>query len=171
MAINSISTSSREFVLYSFVHLDRRLSRRRQGCHNRGWRMHKGSCFCLTTCCNNKPRWAIVRPLAIGLIGLALAVVLWGIGYKLSLYRPHPGPSVRMSVAKLWVGLRKAACVRSAHTRLATLISPDPQLLHVWNRTTSYNTDALLESSAASPLSVRFRIPLGTLRSPPTRYL
>ena len=73
--------------------------------------MHIGLCFCLTICCNNKPRWANVRPLAIGLVGLALAVVLWGLGYKLSLYRPHPGPSVRMSVAKL-AGRVKKSCMR-----------------------------------------------------------
>ena len=70
---------------------------------------------------NKKRRTAIVRPLAIGLIGLALAVVLWGIGYRMSLYRSHPDPSVRMGVAKLWVGSRRAVCVSNARTRLVAV--------------------------------------------------
>jgi hypothetical protein len=49
------------------------------------------------------------RPLALSLAGLGLAVVLWGLGYKLSLYRPHPTPSTRAGVAKLWAGPRKTA--------------------------------------------------------------
>jgi hypothetical protein len=46
----------------------------------------------------------IMRPLNLGLIGLAVAVALWGFAYKLSLYYPdqnHPAP---ISVAKLWLG-------------------------------------------------------------------
>jgi hypothetical protein len=85
---------------------------------------------------NKKLRTAIVRPLAIGLIGLAIAVVLWGIGYRLSLYRPHPDPSVRMGVAKLWVGSRRAVCVSNARTKLVA-VTPDPQLLHDENRVCS----------------------------------
>ncbi|MGA7339112.1 MAG: hypothetical protein WBE72_09265 [Terracidiphilus sp.] len=45
----------------------------------------------------------ILRPYALGLVGLAIAVTLWGFGYKLSLYLVHPAPSVRASVAKFWV--------------------------------------------------------------------
>jgi hypothetical protein len=116
--------------------------------------------------CNKKRRTAIVRPLAIGLIGLAVAVVLWGIGYRLSLYRPHPDPSVRMGVARLWVGSRKAACVSNAHTKLDTL-SPDPQPLHDQNRTSPCNAYAFIESPSESALSIRFRLLLRTLRSPP----
>lgn len=40
------------------------------------------------------PSWA--------LIGLALAIALWGFGYKLSRYRPHLDPVTRLSYAKLW---------------------------------------------------------------------
>jgi hypothetical protein len=46
----------------------------------------------------------IPRPLNLGLIGLAVAVALWGFAYKLSLYYPdqnHPAP---IGVAKLWLG-------------------------------------------------------------------
>jgi hypothetical protein len=36
-------------------------------------------------------------------MGLMFAIVLWGTSYKLSLYHPHPAPSMRTQVAKLWV--------------------------------------------------------------------
>ncbi len=53
----------------------------------------------------------IFRPCALGLIGLAIAVALWGFSYKLSLYHRHTGPSSRISVAKLWIDPRSASVV------------------------------------------------------------
>ena len=42
--------------------------------------------------------------LKIGLIGLAVAVALWGFAYKLSLYLPFQGGYSRTSIAKMWFG-------------------------------------------------------------------
>jgi hypothetical protein len=53
----------------------------------------------------SSPMWTF-RPYAIGFIGLAIAVFLWGFGYKLSLYHPHPTPTSQASVAKMWVKSR-----------------------------------------------------------------
>jgi hypothetical protein len=51
------------------------------------------------------PAWhSLFRPVSILLLGLAFAVFLWGLAYKLSLYHPHHGHSGRTSVAKLWIG-------------------------------------------------------------------
>lgn len=55
----------------------------------------------------------ISNPLAVGLLGLALAVTLWSYGYKLSLYGSVCGDSTpRVPVAKLWIEHRfgVAAC-------------------------------------------------------------
>lgn len=55
----------------------------------------------------------IWNPLALGLLGLALAVTLSGYGYKLSLYRSLRDSSApRIPVAKLWIEHRFgfAAC-------------------------------------------------------------
>jgi hypothetical protein len=41
----------------------------------------------------------------IQILGLAAAICLWGIGYKLSLYHHHPHPAT-VSAAKLWVDPR-----------------------------------------------------------------
>jgi len=51
----------------------------------------------------------IFRPCALGLIGLAIAVALWGFSYKLSLYHRDTGPSSRISVAKLWIESRNSS--------------------------------------------------------------
>ena len=49
---------------------------------------------------------ALLRPCAPGLIGLALLVFLWGLGYKLSLYHHHSGSTACPVAAKLWTGPR-----------------------------------------------------------------
>lgn len=56
----------------------------------------------------------IFRPSALGFIGLAIAVALWGFSYKLSLYDRHTGPSSRISVAKLWIESRNASVVAAS---------------------------------------------------------
>lgn len=42
------------------------------------------------------------RPYALGFLALAIAIALWGSGYKLSRYDPHPSAASRASIAKLW---------------------------------------------------------------------
>lgn len=44
----------------------------------------------------------LFRPWAIGFIGLAISVALWGYGYKISRYNPHPDASSRTLLAKMW---------------------------------------------------------------------
>jgi hypothetical protein len=147
-----------------------------------GCAMYRESGFylaiCLALVCHGQPasppphnRRPTSRLLASGLIGLALAVVLWGTGYKLSLYRPHPSPSVRVGVAKLWVAPQPRACVKSVQTKVTTRLPPDQHLFGSQNGTSHHNSGITLEFLAASALSVRYRLLLSTLRSPPTFYL
>jgi hypothetical protein len=75
------------------------------------------------------PLWTKARPLTPGLLGLALAVVLWGLEYKVSLYHPHPNHSARVNVAKLWVGPRTAAFTKNNCVRKSTAHSPELHLL------------------------------------------
>ena len=56
----------------------------------------------------------IFRPCALGFIGLAIAVALWGFSYKLSLYCRHTGPSSPISVAKFWIEPRNASAVAAS---------------------------------------------------------
>ena len=57
-------------------------------------------------CCSpvqglHKPR--LLTPVTFSIFSLALAVALWGYGYKLSLYHRHPVNVSVNQVAKLWV--------------------------------------------------------------------
>jgi hypothetical protein len=74
----------------------------------------------------NKPLWLKARPLTLSLLGLALAVVLWGLEYKVSLYHPHPNHSARVGVAKLWVGPRNPVFAKSS--RIKTPAAPASEL-------------------------------------------
>lgn len=45
---------------------------------------------------------SLFRPWALGFIGLAISVALWGFGYKISRYNPHPDAASRTLLAKMW---------------------------------------------------------------------
>jgi len=77
----------------------------------------------------NKPLWLKTHRLTLSLLGLALAVVLWGLEYKVSLYHPHPKHSARVSVAKLWLGPRKAVFARSSRIKWHSPPTPELQFL------------------------------------------
>jgi hypothetical protein len=77
----------------------------------------------------NKPLWLKTHRLTLSLLGLGLAVVLWGLEYKVSLYHPHPKHSARVSVAKLWLGPRKAVFARSSRIKWHAPPTPELQLL------------------------------------------
>lgn len=49
------------------------------------------------------------RPSVLGSFGLALALVLWGYNYRLSLYQPHRDTAARTLAPKLWIDQRHAA--------------------------------------------------------------
>jgi len=81
-----------------------------------------------TAACKDKPLWTTALPLALSLLGLALAVVLWGLEYKVSLYQPHPNGSARVGVAKLWVGPRNTVFAKNNCIRKSAAPTPE---LHV----------------------------------------
>ena len=71
----------------------------------------------------------IYRPHFLGFSGLALAVALWGFGYKLSLYHPHPAPSLRTIVAKLWIEPPNASIDAVRRLRNQSNVAASPQAL------------------------------------------
>jgi hypothetical protein len=120
---------------------------------------------------SEKRRWPNTNLLSIGLLGLALAVVLWGTRYKLSLYRPHPVPSLRASVAKLWVGPKTSVYIKGTRTKATTLPAFNFEPLSVRDFNLSYSVGSTLHLPFIAANGARFRLLLGTLRSPPPRYL
>jgi hypothetical protein len=58
----------------------------------------------------------VFRPWVLGIAALAMAVALWGYGYKLSLYR-QPDQAACLPVAKLWIDHRNPVEVAVATVR------------------------------------------------------
>jgi hypothetical protein len=118
-----------------------------------------------------KPPWRqLFRPFPLALVGLAIAVALWGYGYKLSLYHSHPTPSSLASVAKLWDGPRNAslAATPRLNTKSHLLLGsqaiwvPSQQLLH-----TNRNAALVLTPRMCGVRYSNSPIPS---RSPPSRF-
>jgi hypothetical protein len=109
--------------------------------------------------------------LKIQVLGLAAAVILWGLGYKLSLYHHHPHPAT-VSVAKLWVdprgslaqsGVPAAGHLRAVLERASALQSIPPDSLPGF----SFSGDSVITVSPGRRQgSGRL---LNLLRSPPSR--
>lgn len=86
-------------------------------------------------------RWSrFLRPSVLGCFGLALAIVVWGYNYRLSLYHPHRDTASRTLAAKLWVDQRQAAVEVVAHLgartqQHASSDAPDLSPLHPFDLT------------------------------------
>ncbi len=110
------------------------------------------------------------RPWTLGLIGLAIAVALWGFGYKLSRYSLHSDFSSRASFAKLWDKHEDSAQVAET-----VKLAPQSNLSFEWRAILTLPEDKPVlerqalchsdESKFISPWS-RSLLPL---RSPPSR--
>lgn len=117
------------------------------------------------------PSWRqILRPCALGIIGLAIAVVVWGAGYKLSLYHRHATPTPA-PVAKLWIESRHAFVTAVSRFKAKSHLVPGSQALSV-----PIQRLPRLSSAVASipPVCVRdvacFDLPIPSRSPPPHRF-
>lgn len=103
-------------------------------------------------------------PIPVGFLGLMVAVVLWGTAYKLSLYHPHPAPSTRTQVAKLWLETRTIYVVplreikrvpnHGSHLHaLAAAVRPFPDLIGIAGCPNDFSENQIL--TPAGPMSSR----------------
>lgn len=106
------------------------------------------------------------KPLALGLIGLAIAVALWGFGYKLSRY--NPSLSSRASFAKLW-DKHHVAQVASGAKATAQSLKPGSALILV-HYTPPLRPEAFCHRHECNRLSALIHSVI-PLRSPPSRTL
>lgn len=115
-------------------------------------------------------RTRVKKPCAIGLIALAIAVALWGFGYKISLYRPYLSPVSRASVAKLWVERRGPSTTPGIHLapRLRTTADSQTPLLFACLKLTRTESFELFTCSSDARVSsdIAFLLPA---RSPPAK--
>jgi hypothetical protein len=97
----------------------------------------------------------LFRPCALGLIGLAIYVVLWSVGYKLSFYNQHAASSSQIPVVKMWLETRHAPITAIFRLRRTSHLIPGSQALYAPNQQCPR-----LNRSIASVLPVsRRRIP------------
>jgi hypothetical protein len=109
----------------------------------------------------------LVRPLGLGLAGLALALIFWGLEYRLSLYHPHQNHHARVAVAKLWVGPREAFFVIKKQTKSTLQHLPYTQFVPVTGVSLPVLNWAFAITTSAPPIRGRLDSPPGRLRSPP----
>jgi hypothetical protein len=122
----------------------------------------------VTAARKNEPRWLKAHPVALTLLGLAVAVVLWGLEYKVSLYHPHPKHSDRVGVAKLWLGPRKAVFVTSGHIKRYAPPATDQHLLTThYVSASGWNSCACCWEAELIP-GATFLSRQGTPRAPPS---
>jgi hypothetical protein len=114
------------------------------------------------------PLWTKARPLTLGLLGLALAVVLWGLEYRVSLYHPHPNHSARLGVAKLWVGPRTTAFVKNNCLRQSAGHTPEWRSLTSSSVSTSDSNDGTRCQAAESIPGTEHLSDQRAPRSPPS---
>lgn len=81
---------------------------------------------------NQYPAWRqILRLCTLRLVGLAVAVFLWGFGSELSLYRQHRDASSRLSFAKMRIEARSASVAIASGFMVKCPLVDNSQALHV----------------------------------------
>jgi hypothetical protein len=119
---------------------------------------------------SSSPMRTLLRPFALGLIGLGIAIFLWGLGYKLSLYHFHHKNTLKTGVAKLWVDPHWASAVASAKVTpngVATKSLLLPRRVESLSRHSLVLVSDTSDAPGASFLCILFRV----LRSPPSQTL
>jgi hypothetical protein len=111
---------------------------------------------------------SVFRAASIIPVVLAVAVVLWGLAYKLSLYHAHQNKIGRTIVAKLWTGPPKAT-LRVNNARHSEWPTVQFQIQAFATDYPSHTDVELLLSLVRVPNRSHSR--LGMLRSPPAQLL
>ena len=108
----------------------------------------------------------LFRPWAVGFIGLAIVVALWGFVYKLSLYHRHTEPSARVLVAKMWIETRNPSATTASVSK-ATQLFPGSQALFVLVEERPWLNRAVAHSLPLTARCIEYLVSLIPSRSPP----
>jgi hypothetical protein len=73
----------------------------------------------------------LFRPFTLGIAALAIAIALWGIGYKLCLHPRHSSSSSQIPVAKLWIESRDDLRATASRLRVAAHFVPSSHAFSV----------------------------------------
>jgi len=116
--------------------------------------------------CGVSSRKRRFSPCAIGIVGLALAVVLWGTGYRLSLYHHHATSSV-IPVAKLWIESRNASMATASRLKTKSHLIPCSQVFSAPIQRLPLYSRTLVCILCVCPRDVAYFSFLVPFRSPP----
>lgn len=120
--------------------------------------------------CSDRPqRWH--SPTLVGFLGLIVAIVLWGTAYKLSLYHPHPAPSTRNQVAKLWLETRVSYAVSLREIKEFPKVRTDADALAVHNPPSAGLIEVLHDHHDVAPKNICTAILPMPSRPPPSLSL
>jgi hypothetical protein len=106
-------------------------------------------------------------PCALGLLALAIAIALWGFGYKLSRYDPHPSAASRASIAKLWDKRPGSLTTDALSLRLRSHLSSWPQPFWISIQPHGKEASAVLELDPRDKRASSVFRSLNPSRSPP----
>lgn len=109
----------------------------------------------------------LFRPWAVGFIGLAIVVALWGFGYKLSLYHRHAEPSARVLVAKMWIETRNPSATTASVSKAKSHLFPGSQALFVLVEERPRLNRAVAHSLPLTARCIEYLVSLIPSRSPP----
>ena len=107
------------------------------------------------------------RPCAVGLLALAIAIALWGFGYKLSRYDPHPSAASRASIAKLWDKRPGSLTTDALSIRLRSHVPSWPQPFWISIQHGGKKAPAVLELDPQNKRTSSVFRRLNPSRSPP----
>ena len=117
--------------------------------------------------CVYLPWKQLFRPFPLALVGLAIAVTLWGYGYKLSLYHSHPTPSSQASVAKLWDSPRNPSLAAASTLKTKSQLILSSQALLVPSQPLPRTSRAVVLVFPVRTSGVKYFNSLIPSRSPP----
>ena len=118
-------------------------------------------------CNQTTQNWSFILR-SMGLIGLAVAVFLWGLSYKVSLYHAE-SQRTKATVAKVWVGPRPKL-VDSGRERGSKSSITTPQFVWLAGAYLFWSDNHTKRSFPVTALlKRRCRLILNSLRSPPQR--
>ena len=109
----------------------------------------------------------LFRPCAAGFIGLAIAVALWGFGYKLSLYHRPSAPSSQVPVARFWIDPLDRFETAASSLKAKLHLVPDSQALAAFIQRIRYRGFTVARTLPVWRRQVTYFDLLIPLRGPP----
>ena len=120
-------------------------------------------------CLRSTVRKLVLQPLVLVLLGLEIAIALWGFGYRISLYQRHRIAPMRSATARLWIDTRSDILTEAQRpkNRSRRMAGTHASCVHLERLPSPSNASAALQPVLKGGV-IPFASPVA-LRSPPSR--